>query len=61
MSPNEFTGALVVSLGALLALMGTLSKFVSQPINRLNESVIRLTAKMDHTDSNVSRLDNRVD
>lgn len=61
MNANEFLGALVISLGALFGLMATLSKFVSQPINRLNESVIKLTAKLDNTDDNVARLDRRVD
>ena len=58
MNHNEIIGAVLVALGSLLALMGTLSKFVSQPINRLNESVIRLTTKLEHTDGNVNRVEN---
>lgn len=61
MNGNEVLGAVLVALGTLLGLMATLNKFITQPINNLNENIIRLTARLESTDKDVLRLDKRVD
>lgn len=61
MNGNEVLGAVLVALGILLGLMVTLNKFITQPINNLNENIIRLTARLESTDKDVLRIDRRVD
>ena len=65
MTQAEFLGMFIITLGAFLGVLATiatfLSRYITKPINLLNESIIRLTASVESDRNNLIRIDKRVD
>ena len=59
MSP-EALGTIILGLSTLAGLIYSLSKLVSEPINRLDKSVSAFTAQVEILSKNISKIEDDV-